>query len=83
MLPPAARAQSDVSTNVSPISNRKAASVIEAAARFGNDEDGATAIEYALITGLIFLAIVLGIRSYTTSVNGVYASIETAITKPK
>jgi pilus assembly protein Flp/PilA len=83
MLPPVARTRSDVSTGASPISEREAAAVIEAAARFGNDERGATAIEYGLISGLVFLAIVLGIQSYADSMNGVYSAIETAITKAK
>ena len=30
--------------------------------RFAREEDGATAIEYALIASLIFLAIVTGVR---------------------
>lgn len=31
-------------------------------ARFGREETGATAIEYALIISLIFLAIIVGVR---------------------
>lgn len=83
MLPPVAKARSDISTGESRISKREAAEMIEAAARFGSDERGATAIEYGLIAGLIFLAIVFGIQNYATSMNAVYASIETAITKSK
>ena len=57
--------------------------MIEAATRFGSSESGATAIEYGLIGGLVFLAVVFGVQNFATSMNGVYASIETAITKSK
>ena len=83
MLPPVARARSDITAGESRISKRETAGMIAAASRFASDEKGATAIEYGLIGGLVFLAIVLGIQNYATSMNGVYASIETAITKSK
>lgn len=51
------------------------------AVRFRNDRSGATAIEYALIGGLVFLAIVTGLQSYASSVDGVYAKIRTAVTQ--
>ena len=47
--------------------------------RFLKDEDGATAIEYALIVGLIFLAIVTAITSYTQATNALYQRISNAI----
>ncbi|GJD96000.1 Flp family type IVb pilin [Methylobacterium iners] len=47
--------------------------------RFARDDSGATAIEYALIAGLIFLAAVGGINLYASSVQGVYNKIGTAV----
>lgn len=47
--------------------------------RFRRDEAGATAIEYGLIVGLIFLAIVSGIRGFTSSASDMYEEIDTAI----
>ncbi|MEO1137353.1 MAG: Flp family type IVb pilin, partial [Pseudomonadota bacterium] len=44
--------------------------------RFRDDEEGATAIEYSLIVGLIFLAIVAAVRSYTDSTSEMYQEIE-------
>jgi pilus assembly protein Flp/PilA len=48
--------------------------------RFFKDESGATAIEYALIAGLIFLAIVTSIHYYTDQTGVLYTRISTAIT---
>jgi len=48
--------------------------------QFRNDENGATAIEYSLITGLIFLAIVASVRAFTSSASDVYDEIDTNIT---
>ena len=50
------------------------------AQNFLRDERGATAIEYSLIVGLIFLAIVGAIRAYTTTTEGMYTEINTTIT---
>ena len=47
---------------------------------FLNEERGATAIEYALIVGLIFLAIVTAVTSYTQSTNALYQRISNAVT---
>ena len=47
--------------------------------RFLKNEDGATAIEYGLIVGLIFLAIVTAITSYTQATNALYQRISNAI----
>lgn len=44
--------------------------------RFRDDEEGATAIEYSLIVGLIFLVIVAGVRNYTESTSDMYQEIE-------
>ena len=48
--------------------------------RFLADESGATAIEYGLIAGLIFLAIVSAIHYYTESIGEMYGKINTAVT---
>jgi Flp pilus assembly pilin Flp len=45
----------------------------------GADERGATAIEYALICGLIFLAIVIGINNYVVNVKNMYNNISNNI----
>ena len=50
-----------------------------AASRFLRDEEGATAIEYALIVGLIFLAIVGAVRQYTSETSRMYSEISSAI----
>ena len=47
--------------------------------RCRRDVAGATSIEYALITGLIFLAIVGGVRAYSNNLSMVYDIIATAI----
>jgi len=49
-------------------------------ARFLRNQSGATAIEYALIVGLIFLAVVTAITYYTQSTNAVYQKIGDAVT---
>lgn len=43
---------------------------------FKQDDNGATAIEYSLIVGLIFLAIVAAVRSYTESTSAMYNEID-------
>ncbi len=47
--------------------------------RFFADERGATAIEYALITGMIFLAIVTVLYTYGDSMHGMYDRIGTSV----
>ena len=49
--------------------------------RFRRDAHGATAIEYALIAGLIFLAVVGSLRTYASRVNGVYDQISPAVSQ--
>lgn len=44
-------------------------------ARFRRDPSGATAIEYGLITLLIFLAIVGALRTYSNAVGNLYGNI--------
>jgi pilus assembly protein Flp/PilA len=43
---------------------------------FRHDEEGATAIEYGLIVALIFLAIVGGVRAFTSSASDMYDEID-------
>lgn len=40
-----------------------------------SDDKGATAIEYALICGMIFLAIVVAINNYIVNVKNMYNNI--------
>lgn len=47
--------------------------------QFLTDEEGATAIEYALILGLIFLAIVTALGSFADSNSTMYQKITTAV----
>ena len=83
MLPPVVMTRLEKSTGKPGMSKLEAAGMIGTATRFGSDEGGATAIEYALIAGLIFLALVLGVQSYTTNMSAVYASIEAAVTSSR
>ncbi|KQP61552.1 hypothetical protein ASG40_02435 [Methylobacterium sp. Leaf399] len=53
--------------------------ILRAARGFRAAQGGATAIEYALIAGLIFLAVVGGINSYASNMGGMYGKIETAM----
>ena len=46
---------------------------------FLQNEDGATAIEYSLIAGLIFLAIVASVRAYTSTTSDMYNEISSTI----
>lgn len=43
--------------------------------QFVLDEGGATAIEYALIAGLVFLAVVTAVTNYTIRANMMYNNI--------
>ena len=49
-------------------------------ARFVNDESGAAAIEYALIAGLIALAIVVGATALGGAINTKFTALGTAVT---
>lgn len=46
---------------------------------FVKDTGGSTAIEYSLIVGLIFLAIVGAVRSFTDSTSDMYEEITTTL----
>jgi len=52
---------------------------VTAIPRFLRDEDGATAIEYAMIASGIGVAIATTIVSLGSSVNGLYSSVLTAM----
>jgi pilus assembly protein Flp/PilA len=46
---------------------------------FARDERGATAIEYSLIVGLIFLAIVTSVNTFASNTNTMYSEIASAM----
>ncbi len=46
---------------------------------FLRNENGATAIEYSLIAGLIFLAIVASVKAYTDTTSDMYNEISSTI----
>ena len=48
-------------------------------ARFNINEDGATAIEYALIASLIALVIIVGVQTVGTSVSTVFTEVGGAL----
>jgi pilus assembly protein Flp/PilA len=48
--------------------------------RFWRDQSGATAIEYGLICGLIFLVIVSGITAFANNFNGMMNTTSAALT---
>ena len=47
---------------------------------FWKDEEGATAIEYGLIAGLIAVGIVVGATALGTNLNGLFTRIATKLT---
>ena len=47
--------------------------------RFGKDQSGATAIEYAIIAAGISIVIVAAVNSIGTSLNSTFSSISTAL----
>lgn len=51
--------------------------------RFLRDERGATAMEYALIAGLISILLITGATSIGTSMNGMYGQVVTALTSAR
>ena len=46
---------------------------------FANDESGATAIEYGLICGLIFVGIVVAVTAFTDASGAMYERIRSAM----
>ena len=51
----------------------------EALVAFGRDEEGATAIEYALIASLIALAIIGGVRTIAPTLNSTFNTVSTSL----
>ena len=49
--------------------------------QFWSDEQGATAIEYGLIAAGIALAIIAAVKGLGTTLNNVFTSIDTGLTK--
>ena len=47
--------------------------------RFLKDEGGATAIEYAIIAGLLSIVIVVSVNAVGTSLNTTFTSVSTAL----
>ncbi|NWG70020.1 MAG: Flp family type IVb pilin [Parvularculaceae bacterium] len=47
--------------------------------RFSDDERGATAIEYSLIVGLIFLAIVSAVKGFTSETSSMYEEVQSEL----
>ena len=51
--------------------------------RFLNDEEGVTAIEYALIASLIAVVIIAAVTTTGTNINNVFLKIADCLTTPK
>ena len=49
---------------------------------FLNDEEGATAIEYGLIAGLISIGIIAGATGIGEKLNEIFEKIKTSLPKP-
>jgi pilus assembly protein Flp/PilA len=49
--------------------------------RFLRDTSGATAIEYALIGGLVSVAIIVGARALGVSLNSVYTGVSAKVSE--
>jgi pilus assembly protein Flp/PilA len=60
--------------------NRKDDAMTETIKNFWEDEEGATAIEYGLIAGLIAVGIVVGATALGTNLNGLFTRIATKLT---
>ncbi|QEI05639.1 Flp family type IVb pilin [Pigmentiphaga aceris] len=48
-------------------------------ARFLHEEDGATALEYGLIAGLIAVAVIAVLGTFTTALTGLFGRLKTLI----
>lgn len=51
--------------------------------RFWNDEEGATAIEYGLIAGLVAVAIIAAVTALGTDLTALFKNISTELVKGK
>ncbi len=50
--------------------------------KFAQDEEGATAVEYGMMVGLIAVAIIVTVAAIGTQLNTLFARIRTCITTP-
>lgn len=50
--------------------------------RFLNDTNGATAVEYGLLAGLISVAMIIGLESFSDALLGVFNTLTAAINDP-
>jgi pilus assembly protein Flp/PilA len=48
-------------------------------AQFWNDEDGITALEYGLIAGMIAVALLISVKTFTDALDGLFAGIGEAL----
>lgn len=51
--------------------------------RFAKDESGATSIEYGLIVGLVFLAVVASVKTFAGSTSAMYTEISDTLVTAK
>jgi pilus assembly protein Flp/PilA len=49
--------------------------------RFAKDESGVTAIEYGLIAAIVGVGIITGLTTLKTGLNGLFATVNTSLTK--
>jgi len=54
-------------------------SLVNAVHRFAVSEDGPTAVEYAVMLGLIVVAIVTIVKSLATSVSGTFSTVSSSL----
>jgi pilus assembly protein Flp/PilA len=50
-------------------------------ARFAQDENGATSIEYALMAGIIALGIIVSVSALPTALNGFFNNVSTNLSR--
>ena len=50
--------------------------IAKAHAQFISNEEGATAIEYGLIAALIGVGLIVGARSFSTSLNSLFTDVD-------
>jgi pilus assembly protein Flp/PilA len=64
-----------IGSNTDAHQNRREQDMLDQAKKFLKDEEGAAAIEYALLVGLIAVAIVAAVTALGTKVAGTFTSI--------
>ncbi|MCY1364494.1 Flp/Fap pilin component [compost metagenome] len=47
--------------------------------QFWNDEDGITALEYGLIAGMIAVALLAAVKTFTTALDGLFTGLGGAL----